>query len=65
MPFTITGRVTNLKNSGPKRYDYDAARGVWFYSRDGGTLHHLLETEVSGMLGVPVDLARRRDEHNS
>ncbi|KPV72675.1 uncharacterized protein RHOBADRAFT_65592 [Rhodotorula graminis WP1] len=47
--------------SGPKRYDYDSAQRVWFYARDGTTMHDLLNTELRDKLGdeaIEVDLAR-------
>jgi len=37
--------------SGPKRYDYDASKGSWFYHRDQKTLGTLLRNEVARILG--------------
>lgn len=36
-----------LHTSGPKRYDL--SHGQWLYSRDGGSLHGLLEEELSNL----------------
>jgi len=51
--------------SGPKRFDYDASHGAWFYSRDNATLHGLLEEELSTVIGERVDLSRTRRDHDS
>jgi len=40
--------------SGPKRYDYDADRGKWFYQRDQSTMDELLNDELSEILGRAV-----------
>ncbi|KAI8076849.1 uncharacterized protein BX664DRAFT_270615, partial [Halteromyces radiatus] len=37
--------------SGPKRYDYDANKQKWFYSRDNHTLDELLNNELGDILG--------------
>ncbi|GAA5912079.1 ferroxidase [Sporobolomyces salmoneus] len=37
--------------SGPKRYDFDPKEKVWFYARDGSTMHGLLNEELRGLLG--------------
>lgn len=42
--------------SGPKRYDFDADHGVWFYKRDMHTLHGLLNDELAQILARPVSL---------
>ncbi|ESO88094.1 hypothetical protein LOTGIDRAFT_126633 [Lottia gigantea] len=41
--------------SGPKRYDY--INGSWIYKHDGISLHHLLSTELSDILGENIDLS--------
>mmetsp|Transcript_7619 Transcript_7619/g.11972 ORF Transcript_7619/g.11972 Transcript_7619/m.11972 type:complete len:296 (+) Transcript_7619:86-973(+) len=41
---------------GPLRYDYDAARKVWVYARDGHCLHDRLQDELTGMGGGTLDL---------
>jgi len=38
--------------SGPKRYDYDAAHNVWFYTRDQQPLDELLSQELSQLLNT-------------
>lgn len=46
--------------SGPKRYDFDTTHRVWFYARDGGLMHDLLNRELRESLGdesIEVDLA--------
>uniref|UniRef100_A0A0B6ZJR4 ferroxidase n=1 Tax=Arion vulgaris TaxID=1028688 RepID=A0A0B6ZJR4_9EUPU len=40
--------------SGPKRYDY--FDGQWIYLRDGKGLHHLLEEELTEILGFKIKL---------
>ncbi|XP_068752571.1 frataxin, mitochondrial-like [Montipora capricornis] len=39
--------------SGPKRYDF--TNGAWMYSHDGVSLHSLLSSEISNILGHTVD----------
>ena len=41
--------------SGPLRYDYDPAAGVWFYARDGHGLRAKLSAEVESLLGLSVE----------
>ena len=41
--------------SGPLRYDYDPASGVWFYARDGHRLRAKLSAEVESLLGLSVE----------
>ena len=41
--------------SGPLRYDYDPAAGVWFYARDGHGLRAKLSEEVESLLGLSVE----------
>ena len=41
--------------SGPLRYDYDPAAGVWFYARDGHGLRARLSEEVESLLGLSVE----------
>ncbi|GAA5883087.1 hypothetical protein JCM16303_006083 [Sporobolomyces ruberrimus] len=36
--------------SGPKRYDFDPKKKVWFYARDGSTMHGLLNEELRSLL---------------
>jgi|AntAceMinimDraft_11_1070367.scaffolds.fasta_scaffold92424_1 hypothetical protein len=45
-----------LAVGGPLRYDYDAARKVWVYARDGHCLHDRLQDELTGMGGGTLDL---------
>lgn len=40
--------------SGPKRYNF--TNGSWVYSHDGVSLHSLLSSEISNILGHAVDL---------
>lgn len=40
--------------SGPKRYTF--TNGSWVYSHDGVSLHSLLSSEISNILGHAVDL---------
>ncbi|CAH3022577.1 unnamed protein product [Porites evermanni] len=42
--------------SGPKRYDFTS--GTWMYAHDGVSLHSLLSSEISGVLGHEVDFTR-------
>ncbi|KAI9319259.1 hypothetical protein BX666DRAFT_2025572 [Dichotomocladium elegans] len=42
--------------SGPKRYDYDAEQKKWFYHRDDQTLDELLNTELSNIVGQPINI---------
>ncbi|KAF8338316.1 uncharacterized protein EI90DRAFT_3152035 [Cantharellus anzutake] len=42
--------------SGPKRYDFDVRKGVWFYHRDQRTLGTLLREELSRILRRDPDL---------
>jgi len=42
--------------SGPKRYDYDANRESWFYSRDGVSLGELLTQEFQTILAGDVNV---------
>ncbi|KAI8049711.1 hypothetical protein BDF22DRAFT_623005, partial [Syncephalis plumigaleata] len=49
--------------SGPKRYDYDANAGVWFYNRDQSILQSLLDKELSELLGVTVDTSNLSSHH--
>jgi frataxin len=37
-------------HSGPKRYDFDPKEKVWFYARDGSTMHELLNEELKSLL---------------
>ena len=41
--------------SGPLRYDYDPASGVWVYARDGHGLRAKLSAEVESLLGLSVE----------
>ncbi|WFC95894.1 ferroxidase [Malassezia brasiliensis] len=42
--------------SGPKRFDYDAEKDVWFTYKDGQLylLHELLDAELSAVFGKPL-----------
>ncbi|KAH8548779.1 hypothetical protein BGW37DRAFT_514448 [Umbelopsis sp. PMI_123] len=40
--------------SGPKRYDYDATHGKWFYARDNHTIDEVLNEELSDILKIDV-----------
>ena len=40
--------------SGPKRYDY--CDGRWLYLRDGHGMHKLLETELTDLMNLKIDL---------
>ncbi|KAG8903956.1 Mitochondrial chaperone Frataxin [Tulasnella sp. 403] len=43
--------------SGPKRYDYSTQdSGVWFYARDGQTMHDLLQEELKCILQHNVEI---------
>ncbi|XP_072260279.1 frataxin, mitochondrial isoform X1 [Pyxicephalus adspersus] len=42
-------------SSGPKRYDWTGT--MWVYSHDGGSLHQLLEQELSLALNTKLDLS--------
>lgn len=40
--------------SGPRRYEYDAARREWLNTRDGTELVQLLRKEISEATGVEI-----------
>jgi len=42
--------------SGPLRYDYDGARKVWIYRRDGHALHERLRDELVSLGGGELNL---------
>jgi len=42
--------------SGPKRYDYNPTRKVWYYTRDGEQLDDLLSKELSEVLESKVEI---------
>nr|CAI5826651.1 unnamed protein product [Callosobruchus analis] len=44
--------------SGPKRYDYVTEGDYWIYKHDKKTLHQLLESELSQIVGTKVDLTK-------
>jgi len=44
------------RDSGPVRYDYDAAGGFWFYHRDGHKLHEQLQKELVQLCGGELSL---------
>lgn len=52
----LSVKLTLCPVSGPLRYDYDASRKVWVYSRDGHCLHERLEEELTGMCGGELNL---------
>ncbi|KAF8315183.1 Frataxin-like protein [Clavulina sp. PMI_390] len=45
--------------SGPKRYDYDAEKETWFYSREHVSLGELLTQEFQNIIAEDVDLPIR------
>jgi hypothetical protein len=44
--------------SGPKRFDYDQTKDVWFTFRDGQLyiFHELINEELSAVFDTPVNL---------
>ena len=52
-------RYTRLTSSGPKRFDYDKEKDVWFTVKDGQTyvLHELLSQELSYVFGMPLEIS--------
>ncbi|CAH1994559.1 unnamed protein product [Acanthoscelides obtectus] len=44
--------------SGPKRYDYVVEDDYWVYKHDKKSLHQLLESEISQIVGAKVDLSK-------
>ena len=42
--------------SGPLRYDYDSQRRVWYYKRDGHSLHERLASELVQLCGGELSL---------
>jgi frataxin len=59
---------TDLKHriSGPKRYDYDSERKIWYYTRDGQQLDDLLSEELSVALerDVKIQLEPKEETKN-
>ncbi|KEI42043.1 uncharacterized protein L969DRAFT_42240, partial [Mixia osmundae IAM 14324] len=47
--------------SGPKRYDYDAQHGEWFYARDHSLMRELLSTELSAALNEDIVVTLGKD----
>ncbi|CAH1173943.1 unnamed protein product [Phaedon cochleariae] len=44
--------------SGPKRFDFIKKNQCWVYKRDSITLHKLLESEISAILGESIDMSK-------
>lgn len=53
---SVEVRAARLTHSGPKRFDYDADKDVWFTHKDGQLylLHELLEAEFGAIFGKPL-----------
>ncbi|QRV76114.1 Frataxin domain [Ceratobasidium sp. AG-Ba] len=47
--------------SGPKRYDFDAVKNEWFYTRDQVPLQSLLEEELSDVFGESIQVRLEED----
>ncbi|KAG5860844.1 hypothetical protein JTB14_038280 [Gonioctena quinquepunctata] len=44
--------------SGPKRYDFFPEDHCWIYKHDSKTLHQLLESEISKILGEKINMCK-------
>ena len=51
-------RTRDSRASGPKRFDYDTEKGVWFTYRDDELyiFHELMSAELSDVFDTPLAL---------